>query len=199
MSDGAGWDVPPVTTRLVTERLILRPPGNTDVPELRRALRVNAVHLRPWSSAPAPGEDPTSITSVSKAIIRQRREWKRGQSFTFFITSRGDDRRILGRIALGGVLLGAFRNAYLGYWIDLEHQGQGLTTEAVRAATGFAFATASLHRVQAAVMPRNAASQRVLAKVGYRQEGLAARYLCIAGVWEDHVLYAMTAEEWAAG
>jgi [ribosomal protein S5]-alanine N-acetyltransferase len=190
------FEPPPITTRLVSERLVLRAPGNTDVPELRRALRVNAAHLRPWSSAPAPGEDPTSITSVSKAIIRQRREWKRGQSFTFFITPRGDDRRILGRLALGGVLLGAFRNAHLGYWIDREHQGQGLTTEAVRTATGFAFATAGLHRVQAAVMPRNPASHRVLAKVGYRQEGLAARYLCIAGAWEDHVLYAMTAEEW---
>ena len=71
------WEVPPVTTRLLTERLVLRAPRNTDVPELRRALRDNAAHLRPWSAAPAPGEDPTSITSVSKAIIRQRREWNR--------------------------------------------------------------------------------------------------------------------------
>jgi ribosomal-protein-alanine N-acetyltransferase len=190
------WEVPPVTTRVVTERLVLRAPRNTDVPELRRALRDNAAHLRPWSAAPAPGEDPASITSVSKAIIRQRREWKRGQSFTFFITPRDDDSRILGRVALGGILLGAFRNAYLGYWIDRDHQGLGLVTEAVRATTGFAFLTAGLHRVQAAVMPRNPGSHRVLVKIGYRQEGMAARYLSIAGAWEDHVIYAMTAEEW---
>jgi ribosomal-protein-alanine N-acetyltransferase len=197
MNERSGWDVPPVTTRLVTERLILRPPRTTDVPELRRALRVNAAHLRPWSSAPAPGEDPHSLTSVSRDVIRQRREWKRGQSFTFFITPRDDDSRVLGRVTLGGVLMGAFRNAYLGYWIDGEHEGRGLTTEAVRAATGFAFTIAGLHRVQAAVMPRNAASHRVLAKVGYRQEGMAARYLSIAGAWEDHVLYAITSEEWS--
>ncbi len=68
-------------------------------------------------------------------------------------------------------------------------------TEAVRAATGFALSAAGLHRVQAAVMPRNAASQRVLDKAGYRREGLAARYLCIAGTWEDHLIYATTTED----
>jgi ribosomal-protein-alanine N-acetyltransferase len=69
-------------------------------------------------------------------------------------------------------------------------------TEAVRATTMFAFRAAGLHRVQAAVMPRNASSQRVMDKVGYRREGMAQRYLCIAGAWEDHLVFAMTAEEW---
>jgi ribosomal-protein-alanine N-acetyltransferase len=109
---------------------------------------------------------------------------------------RDDDSTIIGRVALGGVLRGAFQNAYLGYWIDVEHQGRGLMTETLRAATSFAFASAGLHRVQAAVMPRNAASQRVLEKAGYRREGIALRYLCIAGQWEDHLIFAMTAEEW---
>jgi ribosomal-protein-alanine N-acetyltransferase len=188
---------PQISTRVVTERLALRAPRTTDVPELRRVLRANAAHLRPWSAAPGPGEDPASLTAVSRAVLRHRREWKRGQAFVLVITPRADDRRIVGRIALGGVLLGAFRNAYLGYWIDGEHQGRGLMTEAVRATTAFAFDTVGLHRVQAAVMPSNVASQRVLAKIGYRQEGLAARYLCIAGKWEDHLLFAVTREEWA--
>jgi ribosomal-protein-alanine N-acetyltransferase len=133
---------------------------------------------------------------VSRAVLRHRKEWKRGQAYVLVVTPREDDRRIVGRIALGGVLLGAFRNAYLGYWIDGDHQGKGLMTEAVKATTRFAFDIVGLHRVQAAVMPRNVASQRVLAKVGYRQEGLAERYLCIAGTWEDHMMFAMTREEW---
>jgi len=188
---------PQISTRVVTARLALRAPRTTDVPELRRVLRANAAHLRPWSAAPGPGEDPASLTAVSRAVLRHRREWKRGQAFVLVITPRADDRRIVGRIALGGVLLGAFRNAYLGYWIDGEHQGRGMMTEAVRATTAFAFDAVGLHRVQAAVMPSNVASQRVLAKIGYRQEGLAARYLCIAGKWEDHLLFAVTREEWA--
>lgn len=190
------FEPPPLSTRVVTERLVLRPPRTTDVPELRRVLRANAEHLRPWSVAPAPGEDPASLTSVSGTVLRNRRDWKRGQAFVLMVTAREREERIIGRIALGGVLLGAFQNAHLGYWIDVEHQGRGLMTEAVRATTTFALRTAGLHRVQAAVMPRNASSQRVLEKAGYRREGMAQRYLCIAGAWEDHVLFAVTAEEW---
>ena len=196
MDERAPREIPPLTTRIATERLVLRPPRTTDTPELRRAMRANTAHLQPWSVAPAPGEDPASLTSVSGAILRHRREWKRGQSFVLLLTPRDDDARIVGRIALGGILLGAFQNAYLGYWVDAEHQGRGLMTEAVRATTTFAFGVAGLHRVQAAVMPRNAPSQRVLGKLGYRQEGLAERYLCIAGAWEDHLIFAVTAEEW---
>jgi ribosomal-protein-alanine N-acetyltransferase len=190
------WRSPPLTTRVVTDRLVLRPPRTTDVPELRRVLRANAEHLRPWSVAPSPGEDPTSLTSVSGTVLRNRRDWKRGQSFVLLAAARDGEDRILGRVALGGVLLGAFQNAHLGYWIDAEHQGRGLMTEAVRAATTFAFKTAGLHRVQAAVMPRNTGSQRVLEKAGYRREGVAERYLFIAGRWEDHLLFAVTGEEW---
>jgi ribosomal-protein-alanine N-acetyltransferase len=190
------WEAPPIATHVVTERLVLRPPRTTDVAELRRAMRANFEHLLPWSVAPVPGEDPSSLASVSRTILRNRREWKRGQSFVLMVTPRGNEDRIIGRVALGGVLLGAFQNAYLGYWIDSAHQGRGLMTEAVRATTMFAFKAAALHRVQAAVMPRNGSSQRVLEKVGYRREGMAAKYLCIAGSWEDHVVFAMTAEEW---
>jgi ribosomal-protein-alanine N-acetyltransferase len=165
---------------------------------MRLALRRNTVHLRPWSVSPAPGEDPASLTSVSRSVLRHRRDWKAGHSYVLYVSPREDDRTIIGRVALGGLLRGAFQNAYLGYWIDAEHEGRGLMTEAVRATLSFAFGPAELHRVQAAVMPRNAASQRVLEKVGFRREGFAERYLCIAGAWEDHILFAVTAEEWAS-
>ena len=190
--------MPPLSTRMVTERLVLRPPGTNDVAEMRRALRSNVTHLRPWSVAPAPGEDPASLASVSRAVLQHRREWKHGQTFVLVIAPRDNERRVIGRIALGGVMRGAFQNAYLGYWIDEQHQGRGLATEAVLATTTFAFSAANLHRIQAAVMPHNGGSIRVLEKAGFRREGLAERYLYIAGRWEDHVLYAVTADEWKA-
>jgi ribosomal-protein-alanine N-acetyltransferase len=185
-----------LSTRLLTERLELRPPRTGDVPAMRSALRRNVSHLRPWSIAPVPGEDPTSLTAVSRAVLRHRGEWRAGQSYVFLILPREGERLILGRVALSGVLRGAFQNAYMGYWIDGEHSGRGFMTEAVNAVTTFAFGPAALHRVQAAVMPNNAASLRVLEKSGYRREGFALRYLSIAGRWEDHVLFATTAEEW---
>jgi [ribosomal protein S5]-alanine N-acetyltransferase len=196
-----GWDMvegPSLSTRIVTERLTLRPPRTADVPEIRRALRHNAAHLRPWSVAPVAGEDAASLTSVSRAVLRHRREWKLGQAYVLLVTPRENERSVIGRIALGGVLRGAFQNAYLGYWIDADRQSNGYMTEAVRAATSFALGSVGLHRVQAAVMPRNEASQRVLTKAGYRREGVAARYLCIAGEWEDHIIFAVTSEEWSA-
>jgi ribosomal-protein-alanine N-acetyltransferase len=182
--------------RIECDQLVLRPPRASDVPEVRRLLRKNIDHLRAWSPIPRSGEDPSSLTEISKAILRQRRDWTRGEAFVFFMTSRAEREAVIGRIALGGVMRGAFLNAYLGYWIDVDHQARGHTTEAVAEVVSFAFRTAGLHRVQAAVMPRNAASLRVLAKVGFRKEGESSRYLQIAGQWEDHHLFAVTAEEW---
>ena len=181
--------------RIVTNRLVLRAPRTIDVGELRHQLRRNTEHLRRWSPTPAHGEDPASLTSVSKMVLRHRREWKRGEAYVLLMTTRDAGEPIIGRVALGGVMRGVFQNAYLGYWVDKDHQGRGFMTEAVAAASEFALRTAGLHRVQAAVMPINGASMRVLEKVGFRREGLAERYLCIAGKWEDHVIFAMTAEE----
>jgi ribosomal-protein-alanine N-acetyltransferase len=186
---------PSLRTHLETSRLVLRAPHPADVPGVRRLLRKNAEHLRPWSPVPPPGEDPSSLTEISKSILRLRREWSKGESFVFFIAHRSDG-ALLGRVAFTGIMRRAFSSTHLGYWMDADHLGKGYTTEAVQGAVTFAFDRLGLHRVQAAVMPRNAASLRVLAKLGFRKEGESLRYLQIAGQWEDHHLFAVTAEEW---
>ncbi len=187
--------IPPLSTRLTTQRLVLRPPRTGDVGELRRVLRHNQAHLHPWNPAPRPGEDPTSITEVSNMVLRQRREWKIGRSFAFMVALRTEPARLVGKIALNGVMRGAMHGAYLGYWMDVDHQNNGLCTEGIRAVLDFAFGPAQLHRIQAAIMPRNARSLRVIEKLGFRREGYAERYLQIAGKWEDHILFARTLEE----
>jgi ribosomal-protein-alanine N-acetyltransferase len=70
--------------------------------------------------------------------------------------------------------------------------------EAVAVVLRFAFDQLGLHRVEAAIVPRNARSRRVAEKLGMRDEGTSERFLQIRGVWEDHVRYAITAEEWSA-
>jgi ribosomal-protein-alanine N-acetyltransferase len=102
---------------------------------------------------------------------------------------------LVGRIALNEIVRGVFGSAYLGYFVDEAVNGRGYATEAVRKAVRFAFGEAGLHRVQAAVVPRNEASVRVLQKAGFREEGYAERYLRINGVWEDHRIFAITSEE----
>ena len=106
----------------------------------------------------------------------------------------GDE--LIGRVALSNVSRGAWQNATLGYYIDEAHTGRGYATEAVRLALEFAFGSARLHRVQAAVLPRNIASRRVLEKAGFCREGRSTKYLQINGVWEDHEMFAITLEDW---
>jgi ribosomal-protein-alanine N-acetyltransferase len=101
-----------------------------------------------------------------------------------------------GRVTLSEISRGAFQNAYLGYFVSEDRNGRGIATAAARLALDVAFRDERLHRVQAAIIPRNAASIRVVEKVGMRREGLALRYLRIDGRWEDHAIYALTAEEW---
>ena len=91
---------------------------------------------------------------------------------------------------------GPFQSAYLGYWIDEEQAGRGYTPEGVVMVLRFAFEELTLHRVQISIVPRNDSSLRVVEKLGLRNEGTALRYLEINGVWEDHVRYAITSEEW---
>ncbi|MDX6512499.1 MAG: [ribosomal protein S5]-alanine N-acetyltransferase, partial [Gaiellaceae bacterium] len=105
-------------------------------------------------------------------------------------------RELVGFVHLSGLARGPAQTAFLGYWIAQAANGRGYATEGVRLVVGYAFDRLRLHRVQAGVMPRNAGSLRVLEKVGFRREGLALRYLQINDVWEDHVILAVTAEEW---
>ena len=100
-------------------------------------------------------------------------------------------------MTLSSIQRGPFQNGAIGYWIDRDVAGLGLTPEAVVVVLQFAFETLRLHRVEVAIIPRNAASRRVADKLELRNEGVALGFLEINGEWEDHVRYAMTSEEWS--
>lgn len=184
----------PLMTRLETARLTLRPPERDDLQALRALTARNADHLRPWSPAPMPGRDPIAPAELRAQIERQRDEWLQDRTYAFLLEHR-NTRALIGRMTLSQVVRGPMQGANLGYWIDEEYQGSGLITEAAREVVRFAFGPLKLHRVQAGTLPHNAASQRVLQKAGFRQEGYAKNYLNIAGRWQDHVLFAITAED----
>lgn len=159
-------------------------------------MRENADHLRPWSPAAPPGQGPPTITELSRSVARYRHEWKNDAAYVFVVVLREPSQSLVGRIALTSVVRGPFQNAHLGYWTAAAYQGRGLATEATALIVDFGFEVLGLHRLEAAVMPHNRASRRILAKRGFREEGLAKRYLAIAGQWEDHILYGLTREEW---
>jgi ribosomal-protein-alanine N-acetyltransferase len=154
--------------------------------------------LEPWEplgepGAPDPITDPEAFKARCGAWERQR-HFDSAYGFGIFVPKG----TFVGEVSLGSVQRGPFQSANVGYWIDAEHAGHGYMPEAVAVVLRFAFDEVGLHRVEAAIVPRNTKSRRVAEKLGLRDEGTSQRFLQIRGVWEDHVRYAITAEEWAA-
>lgn len=180
---------------LVGRRVVLRPLAASDFEQWREVRRRCGEWLTKWEPQPAPGspdvvEDSRAFAARCGARDRER-QMGTGFGFGIFV-----DGRFAGEINLSGIQRGPFQNAYVGYWIDEALAGQSYTPEAAVVLFRFAFEELELHRVQVSIIPRNQASRRVAEKLGLREEGVAQRYLKINGVWEDHVRYAITAEDW---
>lgn len=105
------------------------------------------------------------------------------------------DGEFCGQITVGNIVRGALRSAWIGYWVSKDVGGQGVATAALALGLDHCFGPVGLHRVEATVRPENQASQAVLRKVGFREEGLLKRYLDVDGAWRDHILVAMTVGE----
>ncbi|MGA2521520.1 MAG: GNAT family protein [Acidimicrobiales bacterium] len=176
------------------KRIRLRTLGDADYDgwyEVRNRCRQ---WLVPWEPRPT-GAPPTPEDRASFAARCAARERERqlgsGYGFGIFVGER-----FAGEITLSSIQRGPFQNAFIGYWVDEALAGQGLAPEATVVVLRFAFEELGLHRVEIAIVPRNHASRRVVEKLDLREEGVAVRYLEIDGRWEDHVRYAVTAEEW---
>jgi ribosomal-protein-alanine N-acetyltransferase len=183
------------TSQLHGRRVMLRPLVPSDFEEWREVRRRNVEWLTKWEPRPPEGypSDTVDRTAFSARCGAREREWQLGTGHGFGIFVEG---RFAGELNLSGVQRGPFQNAYVGYWIDEAHAGNGYVPEALVVAARFAFEEIALHRLQVAIIPRNRASRRVVEKLGLRDEGVAIRYLAINGAWEDHIRYALTAEEW---
>jgi ribosomal-protein-alanine N-acetyltransferase len=185
--------VPP-RIRLDAHRTAIRPLSVDDATEFAAAVVANRPHTEPWE--PIHAEAHYSRAGQAETLRRDVEAWDIGTGYAFAVLDRGDGDAIVGRIALGNVVRGAWRNATLGYWVSAAVGGRGHATKAAGLICEFAFRHAGLHRVQPAVIPRNVRSIRVVEKAGFRREGRALKYLNIAGRWEDHDIFAMTLEDW---
>ncbi len=182
--------------RLVEHPTAIRPTALDDCEEQLRLRRRNRDHTGPWD--PTRDESFYSVAGQRLELELDQRAWAAGSAFAFAVLATDEDDRLIGRVALANVVRGPWQNATLGYWIDRDAVGRGHASRAVRLALLYAFEHVGLHRVQPAIIPRNTASRRVAASVGFRHEGRALRYLKINGVWEDHDIYALTREDWEA-
>ena len=175
--------------------MLLRPLATADFAEWQAVRRRCRDWLTPWepvatAGAPDVVEDPKAFAARCGARERER-QLGTGYAFGIFV-----DDRFAGEMNLSAVSRGAMQSCTVGYWVDESLAGQGYVPEALVAALRFAFEDLGLHRVEIGIIPRNQASRRVVEKLDIREEGMAVRFLQINGVWEDHVRYGITVEEW---
>lgn len=157
----------------------------------------NEAWLEPWEGAPEsqpglPWRDRHSAVVFAALLRSLRREARAGRAFPFAVTY---DDRLVGQVNVSGVVRGAFDSGAIGYWIDQRLAGRGVAPTAVALVVDHVFDVAGLHRVEANVRPENAASLRVVEKLGFRREGLHERYLFINGAWRDHVSFALVRDD----
>ncbi len=156
----------------------------SDAERLGAAYRRNREHLAPWE--PVRSAEFFAAEGQRANIAGKLAMFSAGAAVPWILL-QGD--RAVGTMTLSGIVRGPFRSANLGYWVDQECTGRGVGTAAVAHVAAAAGTALELHRIQAATLPQNAASQTVLRRAGFQQIGLAPEYLHIAGSWQDHVLF----------
>ena len=183
--------------RLYGRRVVLRPLAAHDFAAWREVRVRNEQWLVPWEPIRQPSmPDPTRDRSAFEARCATRdRERSSDHAYPFGLFV---DQQFAGEVNINNIARGALQSGTVGYWIDRDRAGCGYIAESVVVLTRFAFEQLQLHRLEVCIVPRNTNSRRVMDKLGFRNEGLAERYLEINGTWEDHVRYAITAEEWTA-
>ncbi|MFZ9628175.1 MAG: GNAT family N-acetyltransferase [Ilumatobacteraceae bacterium] len=181
--------------RLYGRRIVLRPLTPTDWEQWSEVRQRNEGWLVPWEPLrPAGMLDPTRDRDAYTSRCHARdRDRQLGVAYGFGMFIGAD---FAGEVNLNGVVRGAQQTGTIGYWIDQAKAGNRYVAEAVVAVLRFAFEHLHLHRIEICIVPRNHNSRRVVEMLGLRDEGVALRFLEIHGTWEDHVRYAITAEEW---
>jgi len=181
--------------RLYGRRVVLRPLAPGDFPAWSEVRRRNEAWLAPWEPRRPPQQlDPTVNRDAFVARCAARdRDVAAGLAYGFGVYV---DQELAGEVNLNHVLRGAMQSATVGYWIDHRAAGRSLIAESVVVVSTFAFEELRLHRLEICIVPRNHNSRRVMEKLAIREEGIALRFLEIDGVWEDHLRYGITVEEW---
>jgi len=172
---------------IVGDSVVLRAPQMSDYAEWAALREASRDFLTPWEPTWPP--DDLTRASYRRRIRRYAEDQRSDLAYPLFVFRKSDN-VLLGGLTLANIRRGCAQAGNLGYWMGAAYSRQGYMTAAVKLVIPFAFETLRLHRVEAACIPGNVASVRLLEKTGFRREGFAREYLCIDGAWQDHLLYA---------
>ena len=168
------------------EGVLLRIPQTPDYVDWTTLREGSRDFLTPWE--PTWPADDLSRSAFRRRIKRYSEDLRTDQGYAFLII-RSSDNTLVGGLTLANIRRGVAQAGSIGYWMGRPFVRQGYMTAAVRAIIPFAFASLRLHRLEAACIPSNTGSIRLLEKTGFVREGYAREYLCINGIWQDHLLY----------
>jgi ribosomal-protein-alanine N-acetyltransferase len=173
-------------------RVTLRLPAPSDYHEWASLRHESRAFLEPWE--PRWARDELERAGWRHRIRRYREEFAAGTAIAFLIFEN-ETGRLIGGVTIGNIRYGVSQSAQIGYWMGERYAGKGHMQDAIRVLISHAFGAMRLHRIEAACIPENARSIRVLEKAGFTREGLLRSYLRINGVWQDHYIYALIADE----
>ena len=186
------WITPEPGLLLDDEQVTLRPPRSADYREWSELRRESRPFLQPWEPTWPP--DDLTRAAFRRRLSIYNRDQDLGQGYAFFVF-RKPDSALVGGVNLRDIRRGVAQSGALGYWVGAQHARQGYTLAAVRAVARFAFGRLGLHRLDAACLPENEASRRLLLRAGFDHEGRARAYLKINGQWRDHLLFGLVKDE----
>ncbi|RZS88378.1 ribosomal-protein-alanine N-acetyltransferase [Phyllobacterium myrsinacearum] len=174
------------------ERLYLRPPQISDYRAWANLRALSRDFLAPWE--PLWADDDLERSAFRHRIRHYDDEAAAGTAHPFFLFHNSDS-RLLGGITLGNIRRGVGQNGMIGYWMGAPYAGRGYMSEALRLLISHAFTKVRLHRLEAACIPSNERSIRLLEKAGFQREGLLRSYLKINGMWQDHLLFSLIEDD----
>ncbi|MCY6381648.1 GNAT family N-acetyltransferase [Hoeflea prorocentri] len=151
--------------------------------------------LEPWEPT-WPRNDLTKA-AFHQRVNRYEQDFREKRSVSFFLFLKKDD-RLVGGLNIGNIRRAAAQTCMIGYWMSEENAGKGLMLDGLNAAIPYIFDQLQLHRIEAACIPDNKRSVRLLEKANFRYEGYLRGYLKINGMWRDHHLYALLASDRSA-
>lgn len=178
--------------KLTGNQVVLRVPRRSDFCDWAALRQESRSFLEPWEPRWAP--DELDRASWRHRLGRYRSEQSAGTAIAYFIFHKKSG-ALLGGITIGNIRYGVSQSAQIGYWMGERHAGKGYMQDAISALLDHAFTVLRLHRIEAACIPSNTRSMHVLEKAGFTREGLLRSYLRINGVWQDHCIYSLIADE----
>jgi ribosomal-protein-alanine N-acetyltransferase len=166
-------------------KVILRPPQYSDWKAWADERKKNKLYLQPWE--PLWSINELERSSFVKRVRMFERLSHNDQAYSFLIFT-SDNEDFIGEVNISNVLRGIIQSCTIGYWIAKDCEGKGMMSESLELVKEFIFNELKLHRIEAACLPHNMPSLKVLLKNGFIEEGTARKLLKINDKWQDHTV-----------